>query len=312
VKNSKIALTLLLVTVSSALVAADSMQAIADRTLIRELMDRYGLVHDSGTAEEYADLFTADGEIAVASGGPAIVKGREALMAQARRDHERFGNEPAANGKTTSIMRHLISNAQITITGAGKATGTCYVTTVVKKGDVGPSILSISRYTDRYVKQRGEWRIQRREITIEFGNGALGKQLGFGAAASQSAPAPAYPNAPAGFDVRQSGIQSGRVERVEYDSKVTGNKRPAIVYTPPGYSAARKYPVLYLLHGIGGNESHWTQFGVADVILDNLIAANKAVPMIIVMPNGRASNEPAMVFGPRGGRAGAAPGSNDG
>ena len=52
-KNSKIALTLLLVTVSSALVAADSMQAIADRTLIRELMDRYGLVHDSGTAEEY-------------------------------------------------------------------------------------------------------------------------------------------------------------------------------------------------------------------------------------------------------------------
>ena len=65
-------------------------------------------------------------------------------------------------------------------TTARTATGTCYVTTVVKKGDVGPSILSISRYTDRYVKQRGEWRIQRREITIEFGNGALGKRLGFG------------------------------------------------------------------------------------------------------------------------------------
>ena len=45
---------------------------------------------------------------------------------------------------------------------------------------VGPAILSISRYTDRYVEQNGEWRIQRREITIEFGNGALGKQLGFG------------------------------------------------------------------------------------------------------------------------------------
>ena len=102
--TSRISLTLLLMTVSSALVAADSMQAIADRTLIRELMDRYGIVHDSGTPEEYADLFTADGEIAVASGGPAIVKGREALIAQARRDHERFGNEPAANGKTTSIM----------------------------------------------------------------------------------------------------------------------------------------------------------------------------------------------------------------
>ena len=178
--TSRIVLALLLLTVSSAVVAADAMQDIADRMLIRELMDRYGLVHDSGTPEEYADLFTADGEIAVAAGGPAIVKGRQALMAQARRDHERFSTEPAANGTMTSIMRHLISNAQIKITGPGTATGTCYVTTVVKKGDVGPEILSISRYTDRYVKQNEEWRIQRREITIEFGNGALGKQLGFG------------------------------------------------------------------------------------------------------------------------------------
>ena len=72
------------------------------------------------------------------------------------------------------------------------------------------------------------------------------------------APAPAFPNAPDGFDTRRPGIQAGRVERIEYASKVTGNKRPAMVYTPPGYSAARKYPVLYLLHGIGGNETHWT------------------------------------------------------
>ena len=136
---------------------------------------------------------------------------------------------------------------------------------------------------------------------------ALGWALGAGGLAGQSAPAPAFPNAPAGFDARQPGILSGRVERVEYDSKVTGNKRPAMVYTPPGYSAARKYPVLYLLHGIGGNETHWTQFGAADAILDNLIAANKAVPMIIVMPNGRASNEPSTMFAGRGGRAGAGP-----
>lgn len=172
--------TLLLLAASSALSAADSMQAIADRTLIRELMDRYGVVHDSGTPEEYADLFTADGEIAVAAGAAAIVKGRQALIAQARRDHERFTTEPGPGGKLTSIMRHLISNAQITLTGTDTATGTCYVTTVVKKGDIGPAILSISRYTDRYARQNGEWRIQRREITIESGNSALGKQLGFG------------------------------------------------------------------------------------------------------------------------------------
>ena len=116
---------------------------------------------------------------------------------------------------------------------------------------------------------------------------------------------PPLPNAPQGFDVRRAGIQAGRVERIEYDSKVTGNKRPAMVYTPPGYSPARKYPVLYLLHGIGGNENHWTQFGAADSILDNLIADGKAVPMIVVMPNGRASNEPATLFaGGRGPGAG--------
>ena len=68
----------------------------------------------------------------------------------------------------------------------------------------------------------------------------VGCGLGAVSLASQSAPAPAYPNAPPDFDARQSGVRSGRLERVEYDSKVTGNKRPAIVYTPPGYSAARK------------------------------------------------------------------------
>ena len=90
----------------------------------------------------------------------------------------------------------------------------------------------------------------------------VGCGLGAVSLASQSAPAPAYPNAPAGFDVRQPGIQSGRLERVEYDSKVTGNKRPAIVYTPPGYSAARKYPCcIYCMELVAtkatGHSSAW-------------------------------------------------------
>jgi hypothetical protein len=160
--------------------ADPAVRQIAERVLIRELVDRYGTVHDSGTPEEYADLFTADGEIAV-GGGRVIVKGRDALMEQARRDHDRFGDTDA-NGRWTSIMRHLISNAQITLTGDTTAEGTCYVTTVVKKGDVGPAILSISRYVDRYVKSSGEWRIERREIFMEFGNSELGARLGFGGA----------------------------------------------------------------------------------------------------------------------------------
>jgi hypothetical protein len=157
--------------------ADTALQPIAERALIRELMDRYGIVHDSGTPEEYAGLFTADGEIA--AGGRVLVKGREALLAQAQRDHDRFG-ETDSNGRWTSIMRHLISNAQITLTGDNTAEGTCYVTTVVKKGEVGPAILSISRYVDRYVKADGDWRIERREILLEFGNADLAARLGFG------------------------------------------------------------------------------------------------------------------------------------
>lgn len=150
---------------------------IADRMLIRDLMDRYGIVHDMGTPEEYAALFTSDGEIAI-GGGPVLVKGRDALIRQAERDHERF-SEAGADGRQTSIMRHLISNAEIELTGDATAEGTCYVTTVVRKGDVGPVILSISRYADRYVKADGEWRIARREIFLEFGNAELAAQMGF-------------------------------------------------------------------------------------------------------------------------------------
>ena len=119
---------------------------------------------------------------------------------------------------------------------------------------------------------------------------------------AQTAQPPVFPNAPQGFDAPRQGIATGRVERVEYISSVTGGKKPAMVYTPPGYSSSQKYPVLYLLHGIGGNETHWSGPGAAAAILDNLIADRKAVPMIVVMPHGRSSNEPeTSLFGGRGG-----------
>ena len=129
------------------------------------------------------------------------------------------------------------------------------------------------------------------------------------ASALAQTPGPrSFPAAPQGFDTPREGIAHGRVERVEYNSNVVGITRPAMVYLPPGYAADRKYPVLYLLHGIGGNETHWTAIGNAHVILDNLIADKKAAPMIVVMPNGRASAEPSTLFVGRGrpGGAGAA------
>jgi enterochelin esterase-like enzyme len=94
-----------------------------------------------------------------------------------------------------------------------------------------------------------------------------------------------------GYDRRRDDIARGKLETVEYDSATVGIKRKARVYTPPGYSADQKYPVLYLLHGIGGDETEWGRGGAPDVILDNLIADKKAVSMIVVMPNGRASKD---------------------
>ena len=66
--------------------------------------------------------------------------------------------------------------------------------------------------------------------------------------------------------------------------------RRCTVYTPAGYETSReKYPVLYLLHGMGGDEQAWSELGRAVQILDNLIAEGKAKPMIVVMPNGNIS-----------------------
>lgn len=105
-----------------------------------------------------------------------------------------------------------------------------------------------------------------------------------------------YPIPPDGFDRVREEIEKGKLERVDYDATAVseGLKRWMEVYTPAGYSTDKKYPVLYLLHGIGGNENReWTGLGRnqggAAIILDNLIADKKIVPMIVVFPNGNAA-----------------------
>ena len=76
------------------------------------------------------------------------------------------------------------------------------------------------------------------------------------------------------------------------------------VYTPPGYSPDKKYPILFLLHGIGGNEiREWLHQGVANVIIDNLIADGKIQPMVVVFPNDNVTTNTAGGGG-RGGRGG--------
>ena len=95
-------------------------------------------------------------------------------------------------------------------------------------------------------------------------------------------------HAPPGFDALQPGISQGKIDTIYYESKTVGTRRKAIIYTPPGFSKDKKYPVLYLLHGIGGDETEWLNGGQPQVILDNLYAEKKIEFMIVVMPNGRA------------------------
>ncbi len=97
--------------------------------------------------------------------------------------------------------------------------------------------------------------------------------------------------APEGFDIFRDDIQHGILDTITYHSETVGTDRHALIYTPPGYSADKKYPVLYLLHGIGGDEYEWLHGGHPEIILDNLYAQNKIKPMIVVMPNGRAMKD---------------------
>ena len=93
--------------------------------------------------------------------------------------------------------------------------------------------------------------------------------------------------------------QRGTVSHPWYDSKILGINRRLTVYTPYGYEAnpKTKYPVLYLLHGAGGDEEAWTSMGRTAQILDNLIQKGLAKPMIVVMPNGNPNQQAAQTFG---------------
>ena len=107
-----------------------------------------------------------------------------------------------------------------------------------------------------------------------------------------------YKEAPQGFDQERAGIPHGTVELIEYQSESVGTTRKANVYLPPKYDKKKKYGVLYLLHGIGGDENEWYKDGgVPNIIMDNLYADGKVADMIVVMPNGRAQKDDSRAGG---------------
>jgi len=96
---------------------------------------------------------------------------------------------------------------------------------------------------------------------------------------AQEAPTPAY--------LEMRNVPHGTVQSLGYRSKSLDRDREAVVYLPPGYDGSReRYPVLYLLHGAGGDERTWTDRQHANVILDNLIADGRLAPLVVVMPYG--------------------------
>lgn len=93
-----------------------------------------------------------------------------------------------------------------------------------------------------------------------------------------------------GFDVARD-VPHGKLDSITYPSRTVGATRKALIYAPPGFAKNKKYPVLYLLHGIGGDEREWLRGGQPQTILDNLYSEKKLEPMIVVMPNGRAMKD---------------------
>ena len=167
------------ITLSVAIASASETEDFADRFMIEELMYRYALAHDLTDPEAYAAVFAEDGELV--AGGIVVAKGREALMAQAVDDRERYNPGARDGERSFMVMRHIITNPVITLNGDGTASGICYSQIVVQEPGVGPQILSQGRYEDEYVKQDGEWFISRREIFIaDMANYELAAEIGIG------------------------------------------------------------------------------------------------------------------------------------
>jgi enterochelin esterase family protein len=111
---------------------------------------------------------------------------------------------------------------------------------------------------------------------------AMAVMIALAGSVTAQAPTPPY------LQVRS--VPHGTLKSHSYKSQSLGTDRKLMVYTPPGYeNSTSRYPVLYLLHGAGSDESSWTQRGQAHVILDNLIADGKLKPLVVVMPFGFAA-----------------------
>jgi enterochelin esterase-like enzyme len=183
--------------------------------------------------------------------------------------------EVHADGRIT--LRYRAPNAT-QVTASGELDGKPYPLTKDAEGvwsvTIGPLPPDIYTYS---FNVDGVIALDPRNANTKFGYG------NFGAVSIVQVPG----NGPQYYDVKD--VPHGEVRIRPYVSKTLGVGRTAWIYTPPGYEQGKDYPVMYLLHGAGDIESGWTMIGRANNILDNAIAEKRAVPMVVVMPLGYAT-----------------------
>jgi hypothetical protein len=170
----KILLSLLLCFTAERAFADDAtLTYLADRQAISDLVVRYAIAHNTTDETMYKDVFTEDGEF----GG---IKGLANIILSVRTDIERFNKGFQAGKRTYGVMRHLITNHEVTITG-DHAKGECQLLNIAFNKKTGkPEILTMSRYLDDYVKQNGRWLIARRGFAADMANDELAKQIQVG------------------------------------------------------------------------------------------------------------------------------------
>ena len=165
-------LVCLLVTLSGQ--AAD-LDQLADRLLIQAVQNRYALAHDLTDPAMYASVFTEDAELM--SGGNVLAKGRDALFAVGESDRKRFNAGAKPDERSFGTMRHVVTNSVVELTSDTTATAFCYVLTIANEEGVGPQIMSVGRYEDKFEKVDGQWLISQRVIAMDMGNQELAKVI---------------------------------------------------------------------------------------------------------------------------------------
>jgi len=222
----------------------------------------------------------------------AAVTGKASVDTNGEKREATFREGKIEGDKLTLVELLAIQGNDVRVTFTGKVSAN-EIKLTRQVGDFGSSEATAKRVAGTEPAKPGQ--PAPGKGAAKGGKGGFGGPIQLGPDDKQ-----VFPDPPTGFNVARDNVPHGDVKVVEYDSKTLGTRRALRVYTPPGYAAERKYPVLYMLHGLGNTSTEWTQRARAPQIIDNLLADGKIQPMIMIFPSGDAA---ATVANGGGGRA---------